>query len=132
MSGVAQPATSSCAKAAPTLERYCEMRHLVVSMTGDAQGFVDRGLADAGRARRVALTVPNFMLALAMAADSDLIAAVPRRFATLYGPRFGVVAVEPPLALTRFRLSAVAPAAALMDDGVAWLLDLLAGVSDRG
>ena len=72
------------------------------------------------------------MLALAMVADSDLIAAVPRRFAALYGPRFGVVVVEPPLALTRFRLSAVAPAAALMDDGVAWLLDLLAGGSDRG
>jgi DNA-binding transcriptional LysR family regulator len=104
----------------------------VVSLTGDAQGFVDRALADAGRERRVALTVPNFMLALAMVGDSELIAAVPRRFAARYGPRFGVVAVEPPLALPRFRLSAVAPAAALMDGGVAWLLDLLAGGSDRG
>ena len=29
----------------PTLERYCEMQHLVVSFTGDPQGFVDEALA---------------------------------------------------------------------------------------
>src|SRR4051794_27617944 len=30
--------------AAPTLERYCEMQHLVVSLTGDTLGFVDEVL----------------------------------------------------------------------------------------
>ena len=30
----------------PTLERYCEMQHLVVSLTGDTTGFVDAILAN--------------------------------------------------------------------------------------
>ncbi len=34
--------------AKPTLERFCRMRHLVVSSTGDAHGFVDTALEAAG------------------------------------------------------------------------------------
>ena len=63
---------------ASTLARYCELQHLVVSLTGDAHGFVDTLLAKQGRTRRVAATVPNFMLALAVIAETDLISALPR------------------------------------------------------
>ena len=65
----------------PTLDRYVEMRHLVVSQTGDPNGFVDVALAAKGRSRRVALTVPNFMMALAIVSETDLVTALPRRFA---------------------------------------------------
>lgn len=112
--------------AKPTLDRYCAMQHLVVSLAGDPYGFVDRVLAEHGRARRVALTVPNFMFALATIAETDLVSALPRRFVALHGPRFGVVSIEPPVALGRFRLNAVAPRVAMMDAGVAWLFDALA------
>ena len=61
----------------PTLDRYCDARHLVVSMAGDPFGFVDKALQEHGRSRRIATTVPNFMLALALVADSDLLAALP-------------------------------------------------------
>ncbi|MCC2674713.1 MAG: LysR family transcriptional regulator protein [Ramlibacter sp.] len=108
------------AKAA-TLDRYCEAQHLVVSHAGDASGFVDEVLLRQGRSRRIALTVPNFMFALAAVADSELVTAVPRRFAALHAQRFGLVTLEPPLALGSFRLSAVAPQVALMDAGLAWL-----------
>jgi DNA-binding transcriptional LysR family regulator len=107
----------------PTLERYCEQRHLVVSEDGDPLGFVDELLAREGRSRRVALTVPNFMFALAMLPDSDLACALPRRLVAMHGARFGVAAIEPPLSLPRFRLNAVVPRVALLDAGVAWLLD---------
>ena len=112
---------------APTLVRYTEMQHLVVSLTGDPYGFVDEVLAGQGCRRRIALTVPNFMFALAMISETDLICALPRRFFALHGARFGVVAVEPPLPLGRFGLNAVAPKVAMMDVGLAWLFDLLAG-----
>jgi DNA-binding transcriptional LysR family regulator len=49
----------------------------------DPYGFVDEALARRGRARRMALTVPNFMLAVAIVAESDLVTALPRRFAAL-------------------------------------------------
>ena len=111
----------------PGLERYCEMQHLVVSHSGDPHGFVDEQLAKHGRTRRIALTVPNFMFALAIIADTNLISALPRRFVAMYGARFGVLALDPPLPLPGFRLNAVAPRVAMMDAGLAWLFDLLGG-----
>ena len=113
----------------PTLADYCKARHLVVSLTGDPDGFVDAVLARHGHARRVALTVPNFMFALAVIAATDLVSALPRRFAAMHAPRFGVAWVEPPLPLGHFRLNAVASRAAMMDAGVAWLFDRLASAA---
>jgi DNA-binding transcriptional LysR family regulator len=111
--------------AAPTLKHYCEMQHLVVSLTGDPYGFVDEVLAKEGQSRRIALTVPNFMFALAVIAETDLISALPRRFAAMYAARFGVVGMDAPLSLGNFRLNAVAPSAAMMDMGLAWFFNEL-------
>lgn len=110
---------------APTLERYCAMQHLVVSLAGDPHGFVDEVLARRGLARRVALTVPNFMFALAVLAETDLISALPRRFVLSHAARFGVVSVDAPLPLGRFRLNAVSPKAAMTDAGLTWLFGVL-------
>jgi len=110
----------------PTLNRFCAMQHLVVSHTGDPHGFVDELLAKRGLARRIALTVPNFMFALAITAETDLLSALPRRFVAMHAGRFGVVGLDPPLPLPRFRLNAVAPKVAMMDAGLKWLFDLLA------
>lgn len=109
----------------PTLERYCTYGHLVVSHSGDPYGFVDRGLEAQGLARRVALTVPNFMLGLAMLTQSDLVCAVPRRFAKQYASRFDLSFVDLPVQLAPYPLSAVTPSVAMMDDGLAWLFHLI-------
>ena len=97
----------------------------------DPEGFVDTALAVEGYSRRIALTVPNFTLALAIIAETDLISAVPRRFAAMHAARFGIVGVDSPLPLRRFRLNAVASKAAIMDAGVAWLFDLLSEDGQR-
>ena len=112
----------------PTLKRYCEMEHLVVSHTGDVSGFVDVELAKTGLTRRVALTVPNFMFALSVLADTEMVSALPRRFVDIHGARFNVVAVKAPLPLPRFSINAVLPKVAMMDAGVAWLVQLLGQV----
>jgi DNA-binding transcriptional LysR family regulator len=109
-----------------TLKAFCEAQHLVVSATGDAHGFVDTALADRGMTRRVALTAPNFTLALALLGSSALIAAVPRRFFDLHGAALGLACVDAPLKLPRFGLYAIAPKPALQDAGLAWLVDVLA------
>jgi DNA-binding transcriptional LysR family regulator len=111
--------------AEPTLQRFCEMQHLVVSHTGDPYGFVDDGLAKRGLTRRIALTVPNFMLALAIVAETTLISALPKRFVAMHADRFGILGVDAPLPLPRFRLNAVAPKVAMMDGGLTWLVDVL-------
>jgi DNA-binding transcriptional LysR family regulator len=109
----------------PTLQRFCEARHLVVSMTADPHGFVDDELAKHGMARHVVLTVPDFRSGLATVADTDLIAAMPRRFVAMHAARSRVIALEMPLQLRKFSIRAVVPKAALMDAGLAWLFDEL-------
>ncbi len=109
----------------PTLKRYCEMEHLVVSESSDPYGFVDEALAKQGRSRRIALTVPNFMLALSVIAETDLVSALPRRFLATHAARFEVLGLDPPLLLPAFRLNAVVSKVAMMDAGLAWLFNLL-------
>ncbi|MDG4878081.1 LysR substrate-binding domain-containing protein [Mesorhizobium sp. WSM4935] len=115
------------------IEAYCAMEHLVVSQTGDALGFVDTALAAQGRSRRIALTVPNFMFALAVLAETDFVSALPRRFVGMHGRRFGVIAVDAPVPLPRFQITALVPKVAMMDAGIAWLVERLeqAGLAVR-
>jgi DNA-binding transcriptional LysR family regulator len=98
---------------------------VIVSLTGGARGYVDEVLAAQGRSRRVALAVPSFMTALAVIAETDLAAAMPKRLVVMHAARFGVVATPAPLPLRRWQIRAIAPRAALMDAGLAWLFDLL-------
>src|SRR5690606_39148356 len=92
----------------PTLERYAAADHLLVTRTGDVRGFVDDLLAERGLSRRVALTVPSFMWALAALAESELVAALPRMLVRVHGPRFGVTAIEPPVRIGYSEIRAVA------------------------
>ena len=109
----------------PSLEHYCRMRHAVESLARDDRGLVDKALAELGLVRRVALAVPNFMFALAVVAETDMLAALPRRFVATHALRFGVVSTDAPLPLPSFQIRAVTTKAAVADAGVAWLLETL-------
>lgn len=113
----------------PSLEAYCAAEHLVVSDSGDPLGFVDAALAERGLSRRVAMTAPNFMFALAVLADTDLIAALPRKFVAAHGARFDIATAAPPVTLPAFRLTMVTPKVALNDAGIAWLADVLSSAT---
>lgn len=117
---------------APSLAAYCRMLHVVVSLGDDETTLADAALARKGLARRVVLFVPSFMQALAVVAETDLIAAVPRRVAAMQAARFGLGFVKAPLALPSPPIRAIAPKAALMDAGLAWLLDMLALAAQAG
>ncbi len=97
----------------------------LVSLTADAYGFIDEALARQGLARRIALTVPNFMMALALIAETDLIGALPRKLVAMHARRFGLTSVEAPLPPMPYRIRAIIPKVALMDAGLAWLFDVL-------
>jgi DNA-binding transcriptional LysR family regulator len=108
-----------------TLASYCAAPHLVVSISGDPEGPVDQELAKRGRSRRVMLTVSNFMQALAIVSESDLVAALPRQFVAKHGKPYNLVVSEPPFPLLSAPLRVVAPQAALRDAGLVWLLDVV-------
>ncbi len=117
-----------------TLAGYCAASHVLVSTSGDPHGNVDIALAKLGRSRRVAATVPNYLLALALVAQTDLIAAVPRG-AAAYARKFGVVFTNPPsplAPLTPSSIHLIATRAAMADAGVAWFASLVVECASRG
>jgi len=73
------------AKGALTLNRYCAARHMLVSFSGRAFGFIDEALAAQGRSRRVVLTVNQFFTAGKIVAHSDLLTVLPRHFINVTG-----------------------------------------------
>ncbi|MDF0519186.1 LysR family transcriptional regulator [Bradyrhizobium yuanmingense] len=112
---------------APTHAAFAQSQHLLVSLSGEPRGFVDEMLAKRGLQRRIALTVPNFMMALAQLSGSDLIAALPRRLVEHHARRFGLVSVELPFARKPDTIRAIATKAAMRDAGIEWLMQVLVG-----
>lgn len=108
-----------------TLARYCAAPHLVVSVSGDPSGPIDQELAKRKLSRRVVLTVSNFHQALALVAESDLVAALPRQFVAKCAKHYRVTAAEPPFAFLSAPIRAVMPRAATSDAGLMWLVELL-------
>jgi DNA-binding transcriptional LysR family regulator len=90
-----------------TLEAYVAQRHLMVSMSGDFNGVVDRSLEHLGLSRHVAAVVPLFFPALATLSRSELIATLPTRLVKRHGASFGLQSCIPPLQIRPFEVSAV-------------------------
>ena len=112
---------------APTLDRYCAMNHIVMSRPANRTPMSTISLP-ANRSRRIALTVPNFMLAFALIAETDLIAALPKSLLAMHGARFGLIGTALPFPTRRFQIRAIVPKVAMMDAGVEWLYGLLGRV----
>jgi DNA-binding transcriptional LysR family regulator len=68
-----------------TLDTYCEARHMLVSFSGRAYGFIDEALAALGRRRQVVLTVNQFFTAGRVVAHSNLLTVLPRHFVRVTG-----------------------------------------------
>ncbi|WP_309143199.1 LysR substrate-binding domain-containing protein [Bradyrhizobium cajani] len=117
---------------APTHAAFARSQHLLVSLSGEPRGFVDEMLAKRGLERRVALTVPNFMMALAQLSGSDLIAALPRGLVEQHAGRFGLVFAELPFARKPDTIRAIATKAAMRDAGIAWLMQIVVGSIGAG
>ncbi|MEJ6396148.1 LysR family transcriptional regulator [Gymnodinialimonas sp. 2305UL16-5] len=86
------------------LELFCALEHIVVSTRGGGfQGATDAALTGLGRTRRVALSVPSFLIVPEIVASSDLIALVPRR---LVDNRFAHLQIfDPPLPVEGFSIA---------------------------
>ncbi len=83
----------------PTLDAYVALDHILVSYRGRVPGVVDCALAKLGRCRRVAMTVPDFLLAPQIVAGSDLVLTIDRWIAAHFAARYELRLFEPPLEL---------------------------------
>ncbi len=86
-----------------TAARYAAGRHVAIARAGTAGGPVDEALAALGLARDIAVTVPQFAQALALAREAGLVATVPERHTGTL--RDGLVTVALPLPVAPFTVS---------------------------
>jgi DNA-binding transcriptional LysR family regulator len=88
----------------PTVRRkldratYLRLPHVLIAPLGGPSGQVDRELARTGEARRIAVLVPDFMMAPRILRGTDLVLTLPERVARLFVSE-GVTILEPPIAL---------------------------------
>jgi DNA-binding transcriptional LysR family regulator len=79
-----------------TLKQYLELSHVAV-------GTLDRPLADLGLRRRVALSVPFLVPAVAAVAGSEMVLTLPRKLAKAVAAMANVRFVEPPPEIKSFQ-----------------------------
>ena len=95
---------------------------LLVSPEGERYGITDRLLEEVGLRRRVALTLPQFLVAPSALAASDLVALLPTRLARALGGPHDLRTAEPPFSSgPRFRVSLAWHRRDAEDPAHAWL-----------
>ena len=106
--------------ARPTLTEFAALSFLEVVPTGSAglepPGFVTELLAQQGLQRRVALTVPHFLVAPSVVAASDLALVVSARMIRPYVAPLRLRTLRLPLHLPGYRLTQVWAFAGNSDD----------------
>lgn len=108
------------------LAAYAELGHVLTSVSGDFTGFTDPALRRLRIDRRVVASVPRFLIALAVVAESDAIATVPRRLALRHARGMGLRVLPTPFELPAFEVVAVSRQRT--DPAVDWLTEQLRAV----
>lgn len=112
-----------------TLESYLAARHLLVSTSGDASGFVDQELERQGLKRRVAVTVNHFSAVSKLLLNSDLIAVVPQMVAGATQYRDQLWLTESPLALEASEVHLMWHTRHDRDQGLLWMRNILQSIA---
>ncbi len=104
-----------------TLRRYAALSHILVAPEETERGFMDDQLAQEGLVRRVALTVPHFLVALFAVASSDHALTIPARLVEIAGPALRLRALPLPSRPDDYTLSQIWSMRSSPDEGHQWL-----------
>lgn len=88
-----------------TLDEFLAEAHVLVAPGGVARGPIDALLEAAGRERRIARTRPNFLSALWLVCESDMVLTVGRRVVEAVAERLPVRVLPTPLPVEDYELS---------------------------
>ncbi len=111
-------------KRRPTVAQFCKLEHVIVSPEGGGfHGVTDQALAEAGLSRRVALSVPHFLVLLSAVARTDLVAMAPFR---LVQGHPALRAFEPPIAVPGYEMSMLWHERVHRDPAHQWLREHIA------
>jgi DNA-binding transcriptional LysR family regulator len=110
-------------------ESFLKAKHVAVVAREFTEDLVDIWLRQEGLERNVALTVPHYLQALHVVAESDLIAVLPERLIRAYASSLNLNAVEVPLDVGTFDEYILHPARTHADPGCVWLRGVLVGIA---
>jgi DNA-binding transcriptional LysR family regulator len=118
------------APARPTVAEYAALDHLVVAPTAPPgtppSGPVNAALARQGVRRRIAMTVPHFLVAPFVVASSDLALTAPLRLLAPFVRPLGLRRLQLPIRLAGYKLAQVWAARTRNDEAQRWLRGLVA------
>jgi DNA-binding transcriptional LysR family regulator len=111
------------------LETFLEAPHVAVAAVEFSADPVDTWLRELGRPRRVAVTVPHYIEALHLIAQTELIAVIPERLVRAYSSVLNLVMKTVPLDLGTFDEYLLHSGRTHADPGCTWLRELIRSVS---
>jgi DNA-binding transcriptional LysR family regulator len=121
------------AKKKLTLARFAAASHALIAPRGREGSLADDSLARLGLSRRVAVTIPHFLVAPHVVAESDLVLILAARVAAQLAGPLGLVVLAPPkeLGLTGFRMSAIWHERTQADPAHRWVRELFTNVAKQ-
>lgn len=95
-------------KAKLSLKTFVSLSHVLISPLGVRRlGLVDQALEARGMKRRIALSIPHYLIAPMVIANSDLIITLPERVACSFAQTHPLKLMSPPCDLPGFTVSAI-------------------------
>lgn len=112
-----------------TLAHYRRFDHAAVALLGDGELDIDARLAAAGVSRRIALTTPHFVAALASVAATDMVTTVSATLAGRFAVPFDLVLRAPPFADVALPMTLVGAGPRANDAALRWFCALTRDVA---
>lgn len=91
-------------KKKPSMESYLNARHCIISFSEHRTGLVDSALAQKGFERKAVVSIPQFLAASHIAANSDLVLTIPRRLGKLFTASTNFVPLDLPFEVPSFSI----------------------------
>lgn len=107
------------------LKTFLEAPHVAVAAVEFSADPVDTWLQDVGHPRRVFVTVPNYIEALHLVAETELIAVIPELLVRAYASTLNLVTKPVPLDVGTFDEYLLHSARTHADLGCSWLRELI-------
>jgi DNA-binding transcriptional LysR family regulator len=114
------------AQAPMTLDAFLALEHILVSPEGDRYGIVDAALAQLGKQRKLALTLPHMFAVPAVVARTRMTATLLKRAASTGTDSKLIKLFTPPLALPEIVFHLLWHRRSETNPAQAWLRDLIA------
>jgi DNA-binding transcriptional LysR family regulator len=112
-----------------SLNAFLEAPHVAVAAVEFSADPVDTWLQEEGHSRCIVVTVPHYMEALHLVAQTELIAVIPERLVQAYASTLNLVMKTVPLDVGTFGEYLLHSARTHADLGCSWLRELIKSLS---